>query len=67
MKKEEAGAMGKAVKRREREAKIFIGSLGGNSRRGSWKADAHRPPYATATKRNAPTVSSTAAHHMSDT
>lgn len=66
MKKEEAGAMGKAVKRREREAKIFIGSLG-NSRRGSWKADAHRPPYATATKRNAPTVSSTAAHHMSDT
>lgn len=71
MKKEEAGAMGKAVKRREREAKIFIGSWGGGgggkSRRGSWKADAHRPPYATATKRNAPTVSSTAAHHMSDT
>lgn len=29
MKKEEAGAMGKAVKRREREAKIFIGSWGG--------------------------------------
>lgn len=31
MKKEEAGAMGKAVKRREREAKIFIGSWGGTA------------------------------------
>lgn len=34
MKKEEADAMGKAVKRREREAKIFIGSWGGGGTAG---------------------------------
>lgn len=44
MKKEEAGAMGKAVKRREREAKIFIGSWGGGGEQQERKLESRRAP-----------------------
>lgn len=36
--------MGKAVKRREREAKIFIGSLGGGGEQQERKLESRRAP-----------------------